>query len=486
MPRLLSTILLLALALAASAQDLPEGARRGDPANAKPDPRALGAIGGEGIPATAGPAVGIQITSLLPDGAGEKAGLKIGDVIVGVGGKGLAGENAWLVLTMLIEKPRKRGKAVVLRVRRGGESLKLDLLIPAATKKAKGTFSDCERCREILPKALTKLASMQAENGSFPTKLGGTNGLVAVTSIASLAFIAGGSSTKEGDHAETLGRARDWLVANVGDENKAFTQSSGRNWSQVNWALGYGSLALARIHALDPTDAVKAKLVELRDALIANMETSGGWAHGPSNELPYPLDYAELTACGNICLAGLGEIRSVGIEVPTEEISQAVNYVVMSSDGGGGVGYSARAGQRGMGAAGRSASMVLAMSRLGMERHPFYRKLTGYLRRNLAETPHGHVSPDFHYFFASQACRVMGKKDWLAFVKAFRTEILSLWNGDGTFGVRPADTSRVGFPNTDRTMGVAWRTATFAMILGLESGRLDRPAGDFLTPPKRK
>jgi hypothetical protein len=172
--------------------------------------------------------------------------------------------------------------------------------------------------------------------------------------------------------------------------------------------------------------------------------------------------------------------------VPKEEISKAINYVVMSSDGAGGVGYSARPGQRGMGAAGRTASMVLAMSRLGMERHPFHRKLTGYLRRNLADTPHGHVSPDFHFFFASQACRTMGRKDWLAFVRTFRTEILSLWNGDGTFGVRPADTSRVGFPNTDRTMGVAWRTATFAMILGLESGLLDRPAGEILKLSEKK
>ena len=486
MPRALSTFLLLTLGLTAAAQGIPEGARVGDPANAKPDPRALGAIGGEGIPWAAGSAVGIEVTSLLPDGAGSRAGLRVGDVIVGVGSKGLAGGNAWLVLTALIEKPRKEGKAVVLRVRRGNESRKLDLVIPAAKKKPKGTFEECERCRAIRPRALAKLASMQSEDGSFPTQLGGTNGRVAVTSIASLAFIAGGSSTKEGEFSEPLAKARDWLVGNVGKENRAFTQGSGKNWSQVNWALGYGSLALARIHALEPTDAVKAKLLELRDALIGNMEASGGWAHGPSNELPYPLDYAELTACGNICLAGLGEIRSVGIDVPKEKIALAVNYVVMSSDGGGGVGYSARAGQRGMGAAGRTASMVLAMSRLGMERHPFYKKLTGYLRQNLADTPHGHVSPAFHYFFAAQASRVMGRKDWSAFVAAFRTEMLSLWNGDGTFGIRPADTSRVGFPNTDRTMGVAWRTATYAMILGLESGRLDRPAGEFLTPPKKK
>ncbi|MEN8151596.1 MAG: DUF6288 domain-containing protein [Planctomycetota bacterium] len=485
MQRLLPPLILLVLALTAAAQDLPEGARRGDPANAKPDPRALGAIGGEGIPAVVGTATGIEVTSLITGGAGEKAGLLVGDVIVGVGSKGLAGGNAWLVLTTLIEKPRKEGKAVVLRVRRDGESKKLDLVIPAAKKKPKATFTECERCMAILPRALAKLASMQKEDGSFPTQLGGNNGLVAVTSIATLAFVAGGSSPKEGDHGSTLAKARDWLLEHVGEEEEAFTKASGKNWSQVNWNLGYGALALARLYSLDPTDAVKTKLVAVRDALLANMEESGGWAHGPSNELPYPLDYAELTACGNICLAGLGEIASLGIEVPKEKISLAVNYVTMTSDGGGGVGYSARPGQRGMGAAGRSASMALAMSRLSMERHPFYRKLTGYVRQNLAKTPHGHVSPDFHYFFASQACRVMGKKDWLAFVKTFRTEILSLWNGDGTFGVRPADTSRSGFPNTDRTMGVAWRTATFAMILGLESGRLDRPAGENLSPPKK-
>jgi hypothetical protein len=42
----------------------------------------------------------------------------------------------------------------------------------------------------------------------------------------------------------------------------------------------------------------------------------------------------------------------------------------------------------------------------------------------------------------------------------FRLEILSLYNGDGTFGVRPADTSRFGMSKTGRTMGEAWRRAT--------------------------
>ena len=91
----------------------------------------------------------------------------------------------------------------------------------------------------------------------------------------------------------------------------------------------------------------------------------------------------------------------------------------------------------------------------------------------------GHVSPDFHFFFGALASRVLGKRDWSAFMSEFRLEYLSLYNGDGTFGVRPADTSRFGMSNTDRTMGSAWRTATFAMILALPAGHLDRPAGEL-------
>lgn len=471
MRRILPQLLLLSIAVVAAAQ------------GAAPDPRALGAIGGEGIPFPGG----IKVTSLLSGGAGEKAGLEEGDVIQGVGGKPLtSGEHPFLVLADLIEKPRKTGKPVVLRVRREKKSLKLELVIDAAVKKPKSTFAESPRYVAIRDAALAKLASMQNENGSFPTKLGGNNGLTAVTSIAGLAFIAAGNSTKEGEYRETLSKARDWLVENAGVENDALSRASGRNWSQVNWALGYASLCLARIHALDPQRETELKLVEMKDAMLRNMEDSGGWAHGPSNDLPYPLDYAELTACGNICLAGLGEIRSLGIDVPKERIARAIDYIQQSSDGAGGVGYSRRPGQKGIGATGRTASALLALSRLEMEGHPFMKKLTGYLRQNLADTPHGHVSPDFHYFFAAQACRTLGKKDWLAFVKTFRTEILSLFNGDGTFGVRPADTSRSGLPNTDRTMGSAWRTATFAMILSLESGRLDRPAGTLRAEAGKK
>ncbi len=481
--------LTLFLASGAFAQDQSDGPIRGDPANAKPDPRALGAIGGEGIPATgkaartAGlrpPAVGILITSLLSRGAGEHGGLQVGDVIVGVGKKSLSGKiPLFLRMAELLEAPRKAGVPAKVKVRRNGKTEVFEVLVPGTVKHPKTCPEKCPRCSAILESCLKELAELQAEDGSLPTRLGGANGRTAVTVIAGLAFLASGSTPTEGPYAENIQAARKWLVANAGRENKEFARSSGKNWSQVNWALGYAPLFLARVQALDPDEATLNRLNWMRAALIRNMEPSGGWAHGPRSDLPYPLDYAELTATGNICLAALGELKSLGLQVPDEVIVKAVNYIEQSSDGGGGVGYSARPGQQGMGSAGRTASALLAMSRLRLERRPLYKKMSAYFRRHLADIPMGHVSPDFHLFFGALACRVLGKRDWSAFMTEFRLEFLSLYNGDGTFGVRPADTSRFGMSNTDRTMGVAWRTATFAMILALPAGHLDRPAGDL-------
>ncbi len=487
--RFLPLVIVLLLASGALAQDGNNGPIRGNRSNARPDPRALGALGGEGIPATGEalraarlrpPAVGVLITSLLSGGAGETGGLEVGDVIIGIGRKSLSGKTPpFLRLAELIEAPRKAGVPAIVKVRREGKTEQIGILVPGTTKHPKTCPEKCERCTAILHLALEKLASMQAEDGSLPTKLGGANGRTAVTVIAGLAFLASGSTPTEGPYSKNIQAARKWLVANAGHENDALTRSSGKNWSQVNWALGYAPLFLARVEALAPERATLTRLDEMRTDLIRNMEPTGGWAHGPRNDLPYPLGYAELTATGNICLAALGELKSLGLEVPDEVIVKAVNYIERSSDGGGGVGYSTRPGQQGLGSAGRSASALFAMSRLRLERHPFYKKLTSYLRRNLADIPDGHVSPDFHMFFASLACRVLGKRDWSTFVNQFRLEFLSLQNGDGTFGVRPADTSRFGMSNTDRTMGVAWRTATFAMILALPSGHLDLPAGEL-------
>jgi hypothetical protein len=240
----------------------------------------------------------------------------------------------------------------------------------------------------------------------------------------------------------------------------------------VNWSLGYAPQFLARVQRLDPQPEVATRLEEMRDAIVANQEPSGGWAHGPRNELPYPLDYAELAVVGDLLLASLGEIQRAGIEIPKEPVGRAIAYLEETSDGGGGIGYSTRPGQKGMGDAGRTAGALFAMARLGLTKKPLYKKLAGYLRRHLERLPGGHVSPDMHLLFGALACHELGKKDWKAYAQAFRIEILSLANGDGTFGVRPADTSRSGLGNTDRTMGPAWRTATFALILSLPLGHL--------------
>jgi len=390
----LAALLSIALLPAGSLLAQEGGRIRGDPSNAKPDPCALGPLGGEGIRIAGAaalkagvrpPAAGLEITDLRPRGAGAKAGLRRGDVIVGVGKRSLtAKDDPFLRLAELLEAPRKAGVPAVVRVRREGKAVKVPVLIPGTTKHPKTCPDECGRCGAILALALERLVEFQAEDGSFPTQLGGTNGQVAVSSIAGLAFLAAGSTPKEGPHAESLRSVRKWLEQYTGREREGAGNSGGRNWSQVNWNLGYGTLFLARAQALDPTEEGREKLEALRDALLENMEESGGWAHGPSNEFSYPLDYAELTAAGNICLAALGSL----------------------------------------------------------------------------------------------ACRALGKRDWTAFMNEFRLEFLSLHNGDGTFGVRPADTSRFGMPNTDRTMGPAWRTATFAMILGLGGGRLDKAAGE--------
>jgi len=94
----------------------------------------------------------------------------------------------------------------------------------------------------------------------------------------------------------------------------------------------------------------------MRDRILEYRHPTGGWAHGPKSDLPYPLDYAELTACGNICLAALGEISSVGIPVEKEDVAKSIDYIQRSSDGGGGVSYSHRRGQVGMGGVGRATA----------------------------------------------------------------------------------------------------------------------------------
>lgn len=450
----------------ARAQGMPQGFGQ-----AKQDLTNLSLIGARGEADGAA----IQVREVSEGGPAARGGLRVGDELIGVSGRafqpGQVGpvEQLWAGIDAH-ECARKKGP-LLLSVRRGGEESELKLKIPQYGKKGRGIGGKKNKRTSAMIKAgLAFLARTQAGNGAFPTTLGGKTGLVVVTSLGGLAFLSAGTSAKPGS---PLGRAIDYVVkhANVKERGGlGFGAGGGGNWNQENWEHAYALMFLSEVARKTHRPDVKAKVAELTSKLFQTQEESGGWAHGPGG--PNALGYVELEIVSNYALLGMGAAQQLGVELDEGRLEKALRWIVGTSNGDGGVGYSHRQGQKGFGDPGRTAGALVAFAALGQSRHPFFAKMANFYRRNLTKLPEGHVSPAMHILAGAMASKLLGKKAFKQFLAAYELHLLGARCFDGSFAATPTQESRSMRNNTDLTVGPRWTTATYVLVLTLEQDKL--------------
>ena len=238
----------------------------------------------------------------------------------------------------------------------------------------------------------------------------------------------------------------------------------------MNWAYAYSPLFLSEMYKKTRSAAMAVKLQKWADRIAKNQEKSGGWAHGPGG--PNALGYLELEVMSNWCLAALGAMKRLGIKVDKECIEKAIAYVRACSSADGGVGYSTRPGQKGMGDPGRTAGAITAFCLLGLRRHPFFPNMCNYFRRELRGIPSGHVSPVMHFTAGALASWHLGKREWSRFMKEFRIHFMTARRPDGSFAAIPTKETELTRSNTDLTLGDCWTTSSYALILSIPEERL--------------
>lgn len=419
----------------------------------------------------------LQVRQVL-DGPGQAAGLAVGDVITGAGGRSFraaegGGPGPVLQLVAALEEAeaaRKR-KPLELAIERGGQAKTLAIPVAKLGKHARTCPTKCKKCQAIARAGLEFLARTQTGDGAFPTELGGQTGMVVVTSLGGLAFLAQGVKPRAGT---PLGRAIEFVRTrcNTADPMAGRMGGGGRgNWNQANWELAYGLMFLAEAARVTRRADLKAKCVELAAALQKTQEQSGGWAHGPGG--PNALGYLELEIVSNYALLGLAAARKLGIEVDEEKLGKALGWIEETSGGDGGVGYSPRPGQKGFGDPGRTAGAVVAFAALGQTRQPFFSKMVGYYGANQGRLTAGHVSPAMHLLSGAMAARLLGKRSWSSYWEAYRPVLMGLRRPDGSFASMPTAESKQLSSNSDLTVGPRWTTATYVLVLSLtDSDRL--------------
>ncbi|PIE23100.1 MAG: hypothetical protein CSA62_08645 [Planctomycetota bacterium] len=410
----------------------------------------------------------LLIRALYPDGPAMRAGLKLGDVLVGLGRRRFKGGCfAPLSKALLRAESRKGKQKIDLMVERGKELLTLTAEIPFVDK----SYSKPEqgKARErILKDALKWLAQQQAENGGFRPTLGGNNGAVVMTSLAGLAWLSGGSSLDRGPQAKNLQAALDFVTSALGAKSPLDgRRPGGANWDQSTWAYAHAGIFLGELQHVSPREETKQELGRIAKELAARQEVSGGYAHGPGG--PNALGYLELNIMAGFVLSSIGLAKQAGCEVEMDCVDKLLKYCEKSSAGGG-VGYSTKNGQQGRGNIGRSAGAWLGAVACGKGRNRFVRAMGSYVKSHVADALGGHATLMQHILLAGLAAKASGKSSSKRFWKAMLPSFILARAPDGSLHPRPWHESLNMQSNTDVSLGPIWTTACWAIVLGAGEG----------------
>jgi hypothetical protein len=140
--------------------------------------------------------------------------------------------------------------------------------------------------------------------------------------------MAGGSALDRGPHGTELARAVDWLLEKTeldpSSETYGYVSAAGDTLSRTH-GHGFATLALAEAYSVSPRSDRGSRLQHALRAAVQRIEESqgveGGWHYAPFKT-------AEHEGSVTICLVqGLRAARNAGLEVESEVIARAVDYV---------------------------------------------------------------------------------------------------------------------------------------------------------------
>lgn len=182
--------------------------------------------------------------------------------------------------------------------------------------------------------ALRWLAARQNADGSWNAFIGfkindgyrvqpadqGMDGLphIGVTSLAGMAFLSGGHLPGQGPYGETVAKALDFVVRNVGEEGYV-THLGSRMYSHA-----FSVLFLAEAFGMTGRRDLREALDRSVEFTYKSQNEKGGWRYVPNAR---DSDMS-ITVCQVVALR---EARNIGIRVPKATIDKALKYVLESA-----------------------------------------------------------------------------------------------------------------------------------------------------------
>lgn len=304
-------------------------------------------------------------------------------------------------------------------------------------------------------RALTWLAAEQKPSGAWRADDYGES--TAATSLAVLAFLAGGHVPDEGPWGQQISRGVAWVLQQQ-NENGLLT---GRDTSHgPMYSHGITTLMLAEVSGMVSEDQAEPCRTALERAVRLIIDSQnhprptqhrGGWRYQPR------CDDADLSVTAWQLLA-LRAAADIGCDVPSENIERAVDYVRrLHVTQGGGFGYMAGHGAT----ATRAGTGIVALEVCGEHRT----RETMAAARYLLERPLTRKEHYFYYgvYYCTVGMYKIGGDEW----QAVRTELyqttLDLQHPAGFWN--PSEGS-------ERRAGKVYATTLCVLALAIEYGYL--------------
>src|SRR5262245_20826599 len=207
--------------------------------------------------------------------------------------------------------------------------------------------------QKVIDQGLTYLATHQHRDGYFGS--GQYQGNVAVTSLAALAFMAGGHQPGRGQYGEAVTRALRYVLEQEDPNVPGFLRSQMGTSHGPMYGHGFGTLFLAEVHGMvhdrGLRDQLRGTLKRAVKLIVNTQNVEGGWRY-----LPERRD-ADISA--TICqIMALRAARNAGCFVPKKTVDNCIEYVKRCQDREGGFRYMAQGGPP---AFARTAAGVVAL-----------------------------------------------------------------------------------------------------------------------------
>jgi len=140
-----------------------------------------------------------------------------------------------------------------------------------------------------------------------------------VTSLASMAFLAGGHLPGQGPYGRTVRNSLDFVLQHVDGDGGYITAHGTRMYSHA-----FSLLFLSEVYGMTGDPKLREKLDKAVQFTYRAQNKDGGWRYAPAAQ---DSDMS-ITVCQVVALR---EARNIGIRVPTETIDKALKYVMESA-----------------------------------------------------------------------------------------------------------------------------------------------------------